>query len=336
MSAAPFPRFSSMGMWSSVFPHEFEFFNAMDGDLYALLVRELFLHPSVCRAIMALWLWFERTGVADLLSKIFSLSPRIITQLVDEAVTCLKVIGIRCLYRAVPELAEIPLTCTLLGAEGYLEYFRENQQLVFEEVVKLRSDMYAAFMCDLEVRSLNGEFGMRWDQPPSQPRLSPAENLVENFSRLTLTEDLSARLKNEMLAFERTLFMSFRTSPVTETEIRDFFTRMFGCCIESVHIHEVRRGEKPLYARICFLQPSFVQNILNGMCMIRLVISGKMVSVVPYLSRIGRTLSACGCFMNGPSICPHPYFRCVLFATGIDKLPTMPWTWTIFLHKEVE
>ncbi|KAK9124847.1 hypothetical protein Scep_013693 [Stephania cephalantha] len=48
---------------------------------------------------------------------------------------------------------------------------------------------------------------------------------------------------------ERTMFMTFsREYPVTEAEVRDYFTRTYGDCIDSFHIEEVEATQQALYA----------------------------------------------------------------------------------------
>ncbi|KAL0315848.1 UNVERIFIED_CONTAM: hypothetical protein Sradi_5463000 [Sesamum radiatum] len=96
--------------------------------------------------------------------------------------------------------------------------------------------------------------------------------------------------------------------PVTETEVRQFFTRMFGNCIESFHMQEVGPDEQALYARIVFHRPSFIQVILNGDTKAKFTINGKHVWMRQFIPRNGRGLPCacgCGCASVGPSTCPH-------------------------------
>ncbi|KAK9081785.1 hypothetical protein Syun_031231 [Stephania yunnanensis] len=56
---------------------------------------------------------------------------------------------------------------------------------------------------------------------------------------------------NESLAAqqERTMFMTFsRGYPVTKAEVRDYFIKTYGDCIDSFHMEEVESTQQALYA----------------------------------------------------------------------------------------
>ncbi|KAK9124850.1 hypothetical protein Scep_013696 [Stephania cephalantha] len=64
---------------------------------------------------------------------------------------------------------------------------------------------------------------------------------------------------------ERTMFMTFsRGYPVSEAEVRDYFTRNYGDCIDSFHMEEVEATQQALYARVVYHTPAMVTAILSG------------------------------------------------------------------------
>ncbi|KAE9446371.1 hypothetical protein C3L33_21729, partial [Rhododendron williamsianum] len=52
--------------------------------------------------------------------------------------------------------------------------------------------------------------------------------------------------------------------PMDEREIREFFTQIYGDCIESLYMQVVQLGEQSLFSRIVFYSPSSTDLILNN------------------------------------------------------------------------
>ncbi|KAL0426789.1 UNVERIFIED_CONTAM: hypothetical protein Slati_2853700 [Sesamum latifolium] len=356
---------------------EFKLFYGLDRELYIILVRDLCRNPSECLQIMGLWLWLERGGICNVISKILSLTPYIINGLADEALTCLSLINNQ--FPVSSEAADIPLTHSLVKTEISLQYFLENRRTVFHEVQSLVSDVYIPALSDIMEIARHGGFGESSTQnqvhtpiaasvpSASQTRAMPStatnqmtaipssakqttatpssanqmtatsssanlmtatsssanqmtatpssanqtrslsslvESLVRSLSNLSIEGETRPR-GNENPKYARTMFATFSKGyPVTETEVRQFFTRMFGNCIESFHMQEVGPDEQALYARIVFHRPSFIQVILNGDTKAKFTINGKHVWMRQFIPRNGRGLP-CGCASVGPSTCAH-------------------------------
>ncbi|KAI3758016.1 hypothetical protein L6452_05562 [Arctium lappa] len=71
-------------------------------------------------------------------------------------------------------------------------------------------------------------------------------------------------LEHEIPVDDRTVFLTFSKGyPISESEVRDYFTRNFGDFIEAIHMHDVGRDEQPLYARIVAYSPSMVNTIVG-------------------------------------------------------------------------
>ncbi|KAL3535523.1 hypothetical protein ACH5RR_003984 [Cinchona calisaya] len=61
------------------------------------------------------------------------------------------------------------------------------------------------------------------------------------------------------------MFVTFSKGyPVTESEIRELFGKLFGNCIEAFHLQPVRSDEQPCYAPVVFFRPSIIDLIVNG------------------------------------------------------------------------
>ncbi|CAH9065923.1 unnamed protein product [Cuscuta europaea] len=78
---------------------------------------------------------------------------------------------------------------------------------------------------------------------------------------------------------ERTMFATFSKGyPVSEGEVRRFFTKVLGNCIECIHMQAVKpQEEQPLYARVVFFDPTHIDLILNGEHKAKFTINGKHV-----------------------------------------------------------
>ncbi|OMO91801.1 hypothetical protein COLO4_18099 [Corchorus olitorius] len=77
---------------------------------------------------------------------------------------------------------------------------------------------------------------------------------------------------------DRTMFVTFSKGyPVYEWEVREFFGRAYGDCIESLHMQEVQPNQQSLFARIVFHSVSSIEMILNGMSKVKFTINGKHV-----------------------------------------------------------
>ncbi|KAI5674271.1 hypothetical protein M9H77_14635 [Catharanthus roseus] len=91
----------------------------------------------------------------------------------------------------------------------------------------------------------------------------------------------------------RTLFVTFSKGyPVTESEVRDFFTQLFGKCIEAFYMQPVMPHEQPLYARVVFCKPDIVDLVLNGLQKAKYTINGKHLWMRKFIAKHGGTSSS--------------------------------------------
>lgn len=303
---------------------EFKLFYGLDRDLYIILVRDLCRNPLECLLIMALWLWLEREGVVNVISRILALKHSSINLLADEALICLKILNNKFPFN--PEGSSIPVTHSLVKVDVPLEYFQENRQTVLHQIQGLISDIYIHALSDIMEKARHGGFDEEGSSTnkgkvvghagasgsSSNPTRGPSDEdaLVRSFSGLTIGGEAAPSrraLASESSRFARTMFATFSKGyPVTEAEVMQFFTRIFGNCIESLTMQEVGPGEQALYARVVFRSQRYVQVILNGETKAKFTINGKHVWIRQFVPRNGRMMP-CGCVSVGPSTCPdHP------------------------------
>ncbi|KAJ0533606.1 hypothetical protein HanRHA438_Chr09g0392361 [Helianthus annuus] len=71
-------------------------------------------------------------------------------------------------------------------------------------------------------------------------------------------------LDKEVPPDDRTIFLTFSKGyPLSEYEIKDYFCRMFGDIIQSLHMQPVEAGTQPLFARIVVRNPSSLKAVIG-------------------------------------------------------------------------
>ncbi|GFP79475.1 hypothetical protein PHJA_000091000 [Phtheirospermum japonicum] len=302
------------GLIDDVTLEEFKIFYGLDRELYTILVRDLSRNPSESLQVMGFWLWLERGGFSNLISTLLSLDLLLVNKACDEALACLHFVNNPSHSPLPPGMtAGIPLTRRLLKTEVSLLYFQENRLKVFHDVQNLVSDVYIPALSDIMEQARRGAFVKSpvRPKPPPVPAITFDDLIARAFSGLSIEGGCNmgrARCGGEgPPRSARTMFVTFSKGyPVAEAEVREFFTRLFGNCIESLYMQEVEPDEQALYARIVFVKPSYIQFILNGQGKAKFSINGKHVWMRQFVPRSGRTWP-CGCPTVGPSACPHQY-----------------------------
>ncbi|OIT32759.1 PREDICTED: uncharacterized protein LOC109206865 [Nicotiana attenuata] len=271
---------------------EFRLFHTIDRALYSLLVIELQRDPLESMQTLALWIWLERTRFNDIIRKILSLPQFLINELADEAVTCLKCIeDIQSLLST--DASEIPLTQSLMAKEFSLLFFHENRDSATSGIKKIVTEVCLKALTDIMEKALKRSS----EQTLTESKVSMVAPLAESFlieriAQLGLGSDASPKSTtgHDVPREERTMFVTFSKGyPVAEYEIREFFTRIFGDCIECIHMQEVKSNEQALYARIVFVTPAIIDFILNDVPKAKFTINGKHVWMRKFVPKNGNS-----------------------------------------------
>lgn len=299
---------------------EFKLFHGIDRELYVILIRDLVRNPLECLYIIGMWLWLERVGFRHFISKILPLPAFLINELADEAVACIT--GLNKKFPFAAEATEIPLTQSLVKKDISLTFFYEQKPEVFLELEALVRTVCVPSLSDIMENGHYGSFVKNSTRsqmmaPSHAASTSSAIPVQEPFSIDTVlmqslaslgivTESPPSRGKaraNETSRNDRTMFVTFSKGyPVSETEVRLFFTRLFGNCIESFHMQEVRPDEQSLYAKIVFVRATFIRSILNGVGKAKFTINGKHVWMRKFVPKTIRP-PPCGCPSIGVCSC---------------------------------
>lgn len=146
--------------------------------------------------------------------------------------------------------------------------------------------------------------------------------LIRRIFQLGLGGDMyPTRMKGHNVPYEeRTMFITFSKSyPVTELEIRKFFTQIFGGYIEYILMHEVKFHEQALYARIMFIIPGIVELILQNESKAKFSINRKHVWM-QNLSQKMEALPSLKCFLRTCLKLFSPFMRVYHSENGIGVI----------------
>ncbi|XP_047334016.1 uncharacterized protein LOC124937739 [Impatiens glandulifera] len=281
MTAAPSPPVSL---------EEFKSLHSNDRDLYAVLINELGRDSLESMRIMALWLWLERSGFRSVVKKALSLPKFLINELANEAVVCLKLIenNEAVIWLCSPESIDLSLTKSLVYKEISAMYFHENRVLIVKGTTKIIMDVCVRVMKDIMEEAMERNLIHYMSlMDMSSPRPSTT-NISSNTTRFLFNLNASGSQGREEVLHpdERTMFMTFSKGyPVTEMEIKEFFTWIYGDCIESLYMQEVLPGEQSLFARIVFYLPVAIDMILNGADKAKFTINGKHMWIRKFVSK---------------------------------------------------
>ncbi|EEF38483.1 uncharacterized protein LOC8263380 [Ricinus communis] len=113
------------------------------------------------------------------------------------------------------------------------------------------------------------------------------------FSHLQICPTEEEKDNINMAVDDRTIFLTFSKGyPISESEVKEFFTRKYGDCIETIYMQEVLVGDhQPLYARLIVRSPTLIEVVLEGKSKAKFSINGKHVWARKYIRKNPRFLS---------------------------------------------
>jgi hypothetical protein len=290
---------------SFVSQEEFNIFHSIDRQLYTILVVNLWRDPVESMQVMALWLWLERLGYDSVVKKMISLPQILVNELADEAIICLNCIHNN-LISSSSESNDIPLTQTLMEKEISLQFFLENRRNGIAGLTKIMNDVCIRALLDLMQKAIErnaaqslAESQMVTSHSIHQPLVPPGRHGAGDMVQpRTPGADVPAD--------DRTMFVTFSKGyPVQEWEVRDFFARSYGDCVESLHMQEVQPHQQALFARIIFHKATTMEMILRGMGKVKFSINGKHVWARKFVPKRARS----SLLLPPPSHFPSTSFR---------------------------
>ncbi|XP_055824393.1 uncharacterized protein LOC129892890 [Solanum dulcamara] len=111
---------------------------------------------------------------------------------------------------------------------------------------------------------LPGPYNYHHDIVGAQATQTMNTGLAEMFKNNLNIFDV-VKEENEVAPDDRTVFLTFSKGyPISESEVKDFFTRKFGEDVEAVYMQEVPEEEQALYARLVTRSPALLEAIVDG------------------------------------------------------------------------
>ncbi|XP_034197785.1 uncharacterized protein LOC117613278 [Prunus dulcis] len=198
---------------------ELKLFHTIDRNIYSRLLMGLGFDPILSKYIVALWHTLERQSIGQkfMVNTLFLHDP-FFNDLANESFELLKRLYSDCIHPPFEDIdsqfPKLRLLVPLHLMNGLIV------QQGFQNSVNLCVDPNVV---------------------EAQPSLPAQEACDERPDRHQPNAD-----KNEI-----TLFLTFsRGHPVSEEELRGFFTRKFGECIEAICMGAEERNSQPLFARV--------------------------------------------------------------------------------------
>ncbi|KAJ6322899.1 hypothetical protein OIU77_012687 [Salix suchowensis] len=120
---------------------------------------------------------------------------------------------------------------------------------------------------------------------PVQRQIICSENIAGLLDRIKIS-DGDHHGEKDVYADNRTIFLTFSKGyPISEDEVRDFFTKKHGDCIDAIYMQEVSAEEQPLYARLVVPSAAVIHGVLQGQSKAKFTINGKHVWARKYVPK---------------------------------------------------
>lgn len=276
---------------------DFNLFHRIDRELYTLLVLNLWRDPIESVQVLALWLWLERVGYRKVVQKTLALPQILINELADEAVSCLNVInqnGEASSSSSSNSNTDNPLMQCLMEKDLTLQFFNKHRRTAVKGVPKIINQVCMKAFCDIiqhavernAARTIADQAQQVMPQTLLQPNMVQVQNA--GLGSMVRSGDVNVGIipSNMVHPDDRTMFVTFSKGyPVFEWEVREFFNRAYGDCIESLHMQEVMPYDQSLFARIIFHSPNTIDMVLNGTGKAKFTINGKHVWARKFVSK---------------------------------------------------
>ncbi|KAG7599914.1 hypothetical protein ISN44_As06g040810 [Arabidopsis suecica] len=173
----------------------------------------------------------------------------------------------------------------MINREKLLALEREK---FFEDMKKLRLSLQQENPNRLSFQQENpNRLSVQQVKIASPPPRRPVEDETNKFHKEK--EIMEAEEKEAVVAADdRTVFLTFSKGyPISEAEVRVYFTRRFGEVIESVEMQEVEANEQPLFAKMVLkLQCALMMDqIVSARSRNKFTIDGKHVWARKYVRK---------------------------------------------------
>lgn len=303
---------------------EFNAFHTIDRTLFSRLVFHLNRDVDQSFLAMCFLLLLEQSGYArDVIAYLVSLPDAFVDAVANEIGVCINLLynldfASTFFAASNDDNSIIPLLLSMTGGKLTLRLINQDREIFRVGVSKNWTDVGTRAFTDLCERAhmINREKLLalereKFIEDMKRLRLSLQQ---ENPNRLSVqqvkiaspppprpVEDETNKIHKEkemmeakekevvMAADDRTVFLTFSKGyPISEAEVRVYFTRRFGEVIEAVEMQEVEANEQPLFAKMVLkLQcASMMDQIVSARSRNKFTIDGKHVWARKYVRKI--------------------------------------------------
>nr|DAD36966.1 TPA_asm: hypothetical protein HUJ06_007607 [Nelumbo nucifera] len=252
---------------------ELKSFHAIDREIFSRLVINLRRDVAVSMRVIAFWIWLEELGYPNIILKMLPLPDSMVNVLAEEAASCLNYVSVNVTRPSSRNSNDTPLTSGLMNRNISFQLVHERRISAVQAITKTVNDVLARAFEDIAQQArASGSSGSGRNVVAGESSLNPrAQPWKPN-----------AQVSHD----DRTIFITFsRGYPVGESEIRGYFIRRFGECVEAIHMQEVAVNVQPLYARMVLRSASTMARILEGRERAKYVINGKHVWIRRFVPR---------------------------------------------------
>ncbi|KAF7811644.1 uncharacterized protein G2W53_032620 [Senna tora] len=240
-SAKPNP---DNGTIVTVTQHEFNQFHKINRILFTRLVVSLGHDPGEAMKVVAYLVWLEkRSKDFRLVSKLLHWPDPSLKDLANKAILALNCI----------ESYHFPYDVNIIGV---LPLTQSVTQKSFPDIVQEIQHEKEQKVMNNSVGNIFGKF-IYYNPPqaigivPQRIGIAVSQDEIFDDANELLRSIEEERMNNIVPRDERTIFLTFSKGyPISEAEVRNYFSRRFGDIIEGIYMQEVNLIEQPLYARL--------------------------------------------------------------------------------------
>ncbi|CAH9084209.1 unnamed protein product [Cuscuta epithymum] len=271
-------------------------FHTVDRKIFSRLVIDLGRNPSESMLVMAFWLWLEDIDFPSITQKMGNFPHSMVNDLAREAARCLRILDPRTLPEAYRD-DDMPLSSMVIERPISSSHFQTTKFSAITGVKTLLNKVVAIVFADILEQVLQSGRRRRPTNLPPPPLLIPGfpDPVFGRVEVVPLPPGSSVpegglwgwATSYETTVDDRTMFLTFsRGYWVTEEEVWELFTSLFGDCVEAVRmVPPVIQEEQSLYARMVVRSVETIDKILGKKNIAKLRIHGKHVWARKYERR---------------------------------------------------
>ncbi|KAI3936698.1 hypothetical protein MKX01_034127 [Papaver californicum] len=236
----------------------------IERDMYRKLTLEMRKEPLVCMAVMALWIFMEELGYPKVISMLLSCQNDMINSAFAEAELLVHHIVTR--IPPPSSLIDMPITLRLIDAVGSRKYIPmknlfEHGIIPYIEIKSKVQDLCGTLFEDIFREAMSGNNTTN-TTIHSQRLFDEINGSSSSVPRVDEPQVVRVTPPNE-----RTMFIKFsRGFPISEDQLREFFVRTYGDCIESIYMQD---------CKIVFHAGETIDHILAGQDKVGFFINGR-------------------------------------------------------------